>query len=143
MCRERLLQRIRGRGIPPAVVRWIEAFCTSRSASIAINSHTTSQYPLTQATLPQGSPLAQSCSYSFTLILSSERSTRLGAHSLCGLIKRLGHRRVGGSESIGHRSDHRTSAGVGNTERGRIRVRKDCNHSLHQKESERPRYHTS
>ena len=58
VCRERLLQRLRARGIPPALVRWIEAFCTGRSASITINGHTMPQYQLKQAGLPQGSPLS-------------------------------------------------------------------------------------
>ena len=58
VCRERLLQRLKARGIPPALLRWIKAFCTNRSASITINGYTTPQYQLTQAGLPQGSPLS-------------------------------------------------------------------------------------
>ena len=58
VCRERLLQRLRARGMPSALVRWIKAFCTHRSASIMINGQTTAQYQLAQAGLPQGSPLS-------------------------------------------------------------------------------------
>jgi hypothetical protein len=30
--KERLLQRLSARGIPPALVRWIDAFCSERTA---------------------------------------------------------------------------------------------------------------
>ena len=58
VCRERLLQQLRDREIPPDLVRWIKAFCISRSVSIIINGHTMPQYQLTQASLPQGSRLS-------------------------------------------------------------------------------------
>ena len=58
VCRERLLQRLRARGMPLALTKWIGAFCTDRSASITINGHTTPPIQLTQAGLPQGSPLS-------------------------------------------------------------------------------------
>jgi hypothetical protein len=56
--KDRLLQRLRARGIPPALVRWIDAFCSERTATILVNGHTSQQQPLPQAGLPQGSPLS-------------------------------------------------------------------------------------
>jgi ribonuclease HI len=56
--KERLLQRLSARGIPLALVRWIDAFCSERTATILVNGHTSGQRPLPQAGLPQGSPLS-------------------------------------------------------------------------------------
>jgi hypothetical protein len=56
--KERLLQRLTARGIPPALVRWIDAFCSKRTATILVNGHTSEQQQLPQAGLPQGSPLS-------------------------------------------------------------------------------------
>ena len=56
--KDRLLQRLAARGIPPALVRWIDAFCSERTATILVNGHTSQQQPLPQAGLPQGSPLS-------------------------------------------------------------------------------------
>ena len=39
VCKERLLQRLRARGIPPLIVRWIDAFCSDRSARIRVNGY--------------------------------------------------------------------------------------------------------
>jgi hypothetical protein len=56
--KDRLLQRLAARGIPPALVRWIDAFCSERTATMLVNGHTSQQQPLPQAGLPQGSPLS-------------------------------------------------------------------------------------
>ena len=56
--KERLLQRLTARGIPPTLVRWIDAFCSGRTASILVNGVTSPQQQLPQAGLPQGSPLS-------------------------------------------------------------------------------------
>ena len=56
--KERLLQRLTARGIPPVLVRWINAFCSNRTATILVNGHTSNQQELLQAGLPQGSPLS-------------------------------------------------------------------------------------
>ena len=37
VCKERLLQRMKARGIPEVLCRWVEAFCSERTASIQIN----------------------------------------------------------------------------------------------------------
>ncbi|KAM4067985.1 reverse transcriptase (RNA-dependent DNA polymerase) [Hirsutella rhossiliensis] len=46
------------RGIPSRLVKWIDAFCSGRTASVVVNGHTSEQQPLPQAGLPQGSPLS-------------------------------------------------------------------------------------
>ena len=58
VCKERLLQRMRARGIPEDLLRWVEAFCSDRTASIQINGQTSETRSLPQAGLPQGSPLS-------------------------------------------------------------------------------------
>jgi hypothetical protein len=56
--KERLLQRLQARGIPPTVVQWIRAFCLDRIANIVVNGYTSPQQQLPQAGLPQESPLS-------------------------------------------------------------------------------------
>jgi hypothetical protein len=56
--KERLLQRMKARGIPEKLLRWIEAFCSERTATIQINGQVSEVQSLPQAGLPQGSPLS-------------------------------------------------------------------------------------
>ncbi|KAF5255486.1 hypothetical protein FOXYS1_14104, partial [Fusarium oxysporum] len=58
VCKERLLQRMKARGIPEGPLRWIDAFCSKRTATIVINGQSSESQPLPQAGLPQGSPLS-------------------------------------------------------------------------------------
>jgi hypothetical protein len=58
VCKERLLLRLQARGIPPLIVRWIDAFCSERTAMIQVNGYTSPKQSLRQAGLPQGSPLS-------------------------------------------------------------------------------------
>lgn len=58
VCKERLLQRLTARGIPPELVKWIDAFCSDRTATILVNGHVSERQLLSQAGLPQGSPLS-------------------------------------------------------------------------------------
>ncbi|KDN61464.1 hypothetical protein CSUB01_11710 [Colletotrichum sublineola] len=56
--KERLLQRLSARGIPEKLVKWIDAFCSQRTASIQVNGQDSEVRSLPQAGLPQGSPLS-------------------------------------------------------------------------------------
>jgi hypothetical protein len=56
--KDRLLQRLEARGIPMGLVKWIDAFCSNRSATIVVNGHTSERRELPRAGLPQGSPLS-------------------------------------------------------------------------------------
>ncbi|KAI3041711.1 hypothetical protein CBS147353_11868 [Aspergillus niger] len=56
--RQPLLQRIKARGIPEDLLRWVEAFCSERTATIQINGQLSEIHSLPQAGLPQGSPLS-------------------------------------------------------------------------------------
>ena len=56
--KERLLQRMAARGIPDKMTRWIEAFCSERTANILVNGQASESQSLPQAGLPQGSPLS-------------------------------------------------------------------------------------
>ena len=58
VCKERLLQRMKARGIPEKLLRWIEAFCSERTATIQVNGQSSEVQSLPQAGLPQGSPLS-------------------------------------------------------------------------------------
>ncbi len=58
VCKERLLQRMKARGIPEKLLRWINAFCSERTATIQVNGHSSEVRSLPQAGLPQGSPLS-------------------------------------------------------------------------------------
>jgi hypothetical protein len=56
--KDRLLQRLAARGILAELVRWIDAFCSGRTATILVNGHVLEQQQLLQAGLPQGSLLS-------------------------------------------------------------------------------------
>ncbi|EAQ88752.1 hypothetical protein CHGG_05371 [Chaetomium globosum CBS 148.51] len=56
--KERLVQRMRERGIPEELCRWTKDFCSDRTASIQVNGHAAERRGLPQAGLPQGSPLS-------------------------------------------------------------------------------------
>ncbi|SPJ80263.1 uncharacterized protein FTOL_08655 [Fusarium torulosum] len=49
---------MKARGIPEGLLRWIDAFCSERTATIVINGQSSESQPLPQAGLPQGSPLS-------------------------------------------------------------------------------------
>jgi hypothetical protein len=58
VCKKRLIQRMRARGIPETLLRCTEAFCSERTATIQINGQSSELISLPQAGLPQGSPLS-------------------------------------------------------------------------------------
>ncbi|OHW94829.1 reverse transcriptase, partial [Colletotrichum incanum] len=49
---------ITARGIPEKLVKWVDAFCSQRTASIQVNGQDSEVRSLPQAGLPQGSPLS-------------------------------------------------------------------------------------
>ncbi|KAM5529264.1 reverse transcriptase [Fusarium oxysporum f. sp. phaseoli] len=51
---DRPLQRLEARDIPKGLVKWIDAFCSDRSATIVVNGYTSERRELPQAGLPQG-----------------------------------------------------------------------------------------
>ncbi|KDN69935.1 putative zinc knuckle [Colletotrichum sublineola] len=58
VCKERLIQRMRARGMPEDLLRWVSAFCSDRTAAIQVNGQLSEVRSLPQAGLPQGSPLS-------------------------------------------------------------------------------------
>ena len=56
--KERLLQRLRARRIPPSLCRWVDAFCSDRTATLSVNRYESEKQGLPQAGLPHGSPLS-------------------------------------------------------------------------------------
>lgn len=58
VCKERLLERMKARGIPDKLIRWMDAFCSNRTACVVVNGHVSERQVLAQAGLPQGSPLS-------------------------------------------------------------------------------------
>ncbi|CRK27147.1 hypothetical protein BN1723_013944, partial [Verticillium longisporum] len=49
---------MRARGIPEDLLRWVEAFCSERTATVQVNGQASEVRTLPQAGLPQGSPLS-------------------------------------------------------------------------------------
>ncbi|KAF5235112.1 hypothetical protein FAUST_7284 [Fusarium austroamericanum] len=58
VCKERLIQRLRARGIPRDLFSWIGALCSDRTAAIHVNGQISETRSLPQAGLPQDSPLS-------------------------------------------------------------------------------------
>jgi hypothetical protein len=58
VCKERLLQRMKAKGTPEGLLRWMDAFCSGRTATIVINDQSSQSQLLLQAGLPQGLPLS-------------------------------------------------------------------------------------
>ncbi len=56
--KERLIERLASRRIPPKLIKWIDNFCSERTANITVNGYSSELAPLPQAGLPQGSPLS-------------------------------------------------------------------------------------
>lgn len=53
-----LINRLQKRRIPEQIVCWIKSFCDNRKATVSINGESSSVSLLSQAGLPQGSPLS-------------------------------------------------------------------------------------
>jgi hypothetical protein len=49
---------MKARGILEELLRWINAFCSERTATIQVNGNASEVQSLLQAGLPQGSPLS-------------------------------------------------------------------------------------
>jgi len=58
VAKEPELHRLRKRGIPEQLVRWIDNYCTGRRASVVVNGHRKHEEELPHSGLPQGSPLS-------------------------------------------------------------------------------------
>ena len=52
-----LIDRLRKRRIPEQIMCWIKSFCDNRKATISVNGESSAISSLSQAGLPQGSPL--------------------------------------------------------------------------------------
>lgn len=76
--KERLLQRLRARGMPDIMVKWINAFCSRRTATIIVNGLPSEQQDLLQAGLPQGSPLSPILFLFFNADLVQQRISAAG-----------------------------------------------------------------
>uniref|UniRef100_A0A093ULR6 Retrovirus-related Pol polyprotein from type-1 retrotransposable element R1 n=1 Tax=Talaromyces marneffei PM1 TaxID=1077442 RepID=A0A093ULR6_TALMA len=76
--KERLLQRLRARGMPDIIIKWINAFCSRRTATIIVNRLPSEQQDLLQAGLPQGSPLSPILFLFFNADLVQQRISAAG-----------------------------------------------------------------
>ena len=50
--------RLRERGVPEGMVKWIRSFCDQRTGSVVVGNHTSALTPIPHAGIPQGSPLS-------------------------------------------------------------------------------------
>lgn len=73
---EAMTQRLQERGIPRPLRLWITNFCNGRKASVAVNGHITRTADLSQAGLPQGSPLSPILFLYFNANLVSSKINR-------------------------------------------------------------------
>jgi ribonuclease HI len=73
VCKERLIQRMRARGIPEKLLRWTEAFCSNRTATIMMNGQCSDTRVLPQPGLPQGSPFSPAAYLFFNADLVQRR----------------------------------------------------------------------
>jgi hypothetical protein len=97
--KERLLQRLSARGIPPALVRWIRAFCSERTVTILVNGYTSEQLQLPQAGLPQGSPLSPVLFLFFNADLVQHKlNTKGGSIAFVDGLHGVGYRTIGHRE---------------------------------------------
>jgi ribonuclease HI len=78
VCKERLLQRLVERGVPPGLVQWVNAFCSERTADIIVNGEVSASKLLTQAGLPQGSPLSPILFLFFNANLVEQKTSNNG-----------------------------------------------------------------
>ena len=130
--KERLTQRLAARGMPPKLVRWVDAFCSGRTATILVNGQTPERQALPQAGLPQGSPLSPVLFLFFNADLVQRQIDKHGGRN--GIRRRLhgvGDRTIGGGEPGRHSRYHRRSDGLGKAKRGDVRTREDDAHPLH------------
>ncbi|KJK84787.1 hypothetical protein H633G_11433 [Metarhizium anisopliae BRIP 53284] len=58
VCKGRLLERMKARGIPDKLVRCVGTFCPDGTPSVVVNGRTSKRRVLAQAGLPQGSSLS-------------------------------------------------------------------------------------
>lgn len=56
--RQVLTSRLRAKGIPTRVVNWVDSFSSGRSTTVVVNGVESSQVPIAESGLPQGSTLA-------------------------------------------------------------------------------------
>ena len=76
--KERLIQRLLARGVPPTLTRWVDSFCSDRTATIVVNGQASDNLVLPQAGLPQGSPLSPILFLFFNADLVQQKITKLG-----------------------------------------------------------------
>ncbi|KAG7145205.1 RNA-directed DNA polymerase mobile element jockey like protein [Verticillium longisporum] len=86
--KDRLLQRLAARGIPPQLVRWVGAFCSGRTASIDVNGQASEKRDLPQAGLPQGSPLSPVLFLFFNADLVQHRIAEANRGGIQGIIEK-------------------------------------------------------
>ncbi|KAL9561263.1 hypothetical protein ACKAV7_014618 [Fusarium commune] len=95
--KDRLLQRLEARGIPKGLVKWIDVFCSNRSATIVVNGYTSERRELPQAGLPQGSdsgcrvtnPPRQARSTRLRVLVAQRRQRMMLPEGEGGYLKRL------------------------------------------------------
>ncbi|KAM0724078.1 hypothetical protein Q7P37_000258 [Cladosporium fusiforme] len=133
--KDRLLQRLRGRGIPSDLVNWICAFCSERTATIVVNGQVSAVRDLEQAGLPQGSPLSPILFLFFNADLVQQRIDQNGG--AIAFVDDYTAWVVGATAAENMETPRRyraTSDRVGEQERCLFRGGQDCFHPLHKEQ---------
>ena len=92
VCKERLLQRMKARGIPERLLRWVEAFCSQRTASIQSTDRLPRRESCHKQVCRKDRPCRLFCSSFSTLTWCNDASTRMGARSRSWMTSPRGSR---------------------------------------------------
>ncbi|KAM5344607.1 hypothetical protein ACJ41O_013142 [Fusarium nematophilum] len=133
VCKERLLQRLDARGIPQELLRWIDAFCSNRTATIVVNGQSSEIRNLPQAGLPQGSPLSPILFLFFNADLVQQHIDKRRVDRIRGRLHGMGHRAIGSIQPRRDPGDYPESSRLGTAEWSHIRGGEDVNHTFYQK----------
>jgi hypothetical protein len=72
--RQVMVSRLKSKGIPERVTKWVDSFCANRKATVVVNGTETSPTEILESGLPQGSTLAPILYIFFNAALMAEKA---------------------------------------------------------------------
>ncbi|OAQ60858.1 reverse transcriptase [Purpureocillium lilacinum] len=83
VCKARLIQRMRASGLPEGLLRWVEAFCSNRTAALQVNGQSTDARILPQQQIDcQGGSVAFADDYTAWVTGPTAQSNRAGIEAI-------------------------------------------------------------